>query len=363
MAEKYKHYFVPQSLVKNWSKDGKHASWYEPMTQKSIPNGGIGRYFHSNLIDLSEGEKETLLRINLFFENLIRNFLNGETEWLKSDTLIPAREVLLFQILQSPKGPFSPDKLLSMFALSLDLFLKSPSKKEMEERERTENVKEALSQMLIFGINLLDMEAVILEAEDNSSFVLGSFPITLINPYFSLLEHEKYLDSQPFDFYGSTIVLPLSPEKAICIYDPDTYTPVEKNGSAKLTKDDIDMLNSAMLYNSGEAGGVIHVCPPAYINELYNKLDENDFFRDTYLGCNLDEYPFPTKLSVLKVKREAEKKLKERQKNSIRPFVRAIIEYDDKHLEKVKEKDYIKAITKRYKEAEKILSSRGKEKE
>ncbi len=62
MTEKYKHYYVPQSLVKNWSKDGKHASWFAPMTQKSIPNGCITRYFHSNLINISDEIK--ILRVD-----------------------------------------------------------------------------------------------------------------------------------------------------------------------------------------------------------------------------------------------------------------------------------------------------------
>lgn len=219
LAEKYKHYYVPQSLVKNWSKDGKHAQWFEPMTQRIIPNGGIGRYFHSNLVDISETTEETLSRINLYFENLIHSFLNGDTGWLKSDPFISAREILMFQLLQTPNAVFSPTSLFPAFSSSMELLFNSVIKKDAEEKRRTEEVKGALTQMMIYGIDLLDMEAVILAAPENRSFILGSSPVTLINPYFSSSKLEKYLGLQTFELWGSVIVLPLSPEKALCIYD------------------------------------------------------------------------------------------------------------------------------------------------
>ncbi len=296
-------------------------------------------------------------KIDSLFSNLLPAFLRGEVDSLKVDELISAREILLFYLLQTPTGVFSSDNMFSSLAYSIETFLDPKTKKETKEIIRTDDVKEALVQMMIYGIDLLDMEAVILSSPSKSSFLLGPFPFTLINPYFSKAEHAKYIDAQVFELRGSVIVLPLSPERALCIYDRDTYTPVEEDGIAYLTKEDIDMLNSAMLYNSGDCGGVIHTCGIDYINELYGNLDDMDFFREIYLEDTLDVYPFSTALSVLKVIKEAEEEFEIRQKDFIRPFVEAMLDYDEKHLEKIKDDNVrIKVLSKRLKEGRKILN-------
>lgn len=135
----------------------------------------------------------------------------------------------------------------------------------------------------------------------------------------------------------------------------ETYTPVIEDKKVKLGEEDIDTLNMAMLYNSGDGGGVIHVSGINYINDLYGNLDDENFFRELYLGDTLDEYPFPTKLSVLKVRKEAEKEKKKREKDPVRPFINAIVDYDDEHLDTIDKKDHIKIFSKRIKDAEKIL--------
>lgn len=139
----------------------------------------------------------------------------------------------------------------------------------------------------------------------------------------------------------------------------ETYTPVIEDKRVKLINEDIDTLNRAMLYNSGDGGGVIHVCGTDYINDLYDVFDEedDDYYRDLYIGDTLDEYPFPTKLSVLKIRKEAEKELKKRKKEPVRPFINAIVDYDDEHLDNIDEKNRIKVFSKRFKDAEKILYS------
>ncbi len=355
MAEKYKHYYVSQSLVKNWSKDGKHVAWFDPIKKKSIPNGGKGRYFHSNLIDIEQEMKEMLEKIDEYFESIVQVFLNGEVDCLKAHTPISSREILMFQLLQAPQAFFSEEKMITMIKSSLG-FSFYDSRKEAEEEARTENITTALSDMMTFGVDILDMEAVILDAPEGSSFLLGSFPFALLNPYFASAHPPKDPALPAFDFWGAIIVLPLSPKMAICLYDPDTYTLLAEDGKAVLTEEDMNVLNSAALYNSGENGGVIHISGEEYINKLYYSLPNDDFYRDIYLGDTLDEYPFPTNLSILKVKEEAEKELKKREQGLLRPFVSAIFDYDNNHPDKKKRKDFKKVCSKRFNEAEKILA-------
>ncbi len=117
------------------------------------------------------------------------------------------------------------------------------------------------------------------------------------------------------------------------------------------------MLNSAMLYNSGDCGGVIHTCGIDYINGLYGNLDEKVFFREIYLEDTLDVYPFSTALSAVKVMKEAEEEFEIRQKDLVRPFVEAMLDYDEKYLEKIKDdNERIKVLSRRLKEGRKILN-------
>ncbi len=127
------------------------------MTQKSIPNGCITRYFHSNLINISDEIKITLKKIDSLFSNLLPAFLRGEVDSLKVDELISAREILLFYLLQTPTGVFSSDNMFSSLAYSIETFLDPKTKKETKEIIRTDDVKEALVQMMLYGIDLLDM--------------------------------------------------------------------------------------------------------------------------------------------------------------------------------------------------------------
>ncbi len=338
MAEKYKHYYVSQSLVKNWSKDGKHVAWFDPVEEKSIPDGEIEGYFHSNLIDTSKAMEDKLRRIDKYFDRIIQVFLDGDVDCLKSKDLMSPREILMFQMFQSPQAIFSEDKMISMIKSSLGISHKHTALKKVEEEARTEDVKKALSDMMMFGVDLLGMEAVIIDAPEDSSFLLGSFPFVLLNPYFASAEPEKVPAFPAFEYWGAIIVLPLSPKRAICLYDPDTYTLLREDGKVTLTEEDMDTLNSATLYNSDYKKGVIHVSEEDYINKLYDNLPDKDFCRDrmNFLGDNLDEYPFSTNLSFLLVKEEAEKELKKREKDFLRPFVSVMVDYDEDHPKKSK---------------------------
>lgn len=352
---KYKHYYVPQCLVKKWSRDGEHAAWYNAVYEKSIPNGRNTRYFHSDLISLSPALEMTIERLNLLFNNYLDYFIEGDFSPLKSGELMSAREVIMFLLLENSIRANSFNSLISNLKMEFDSLLNASSRKEREQLKRTTEIKTALNEMVIYGVDLLDLDAVLLEAPEGRSFLLGSSPVTLINPYLAEANPVWYPELEAYETWGSVIVLPLTPDKALCLYDGETYIPQPSGSSLKLTEEDIDMLNSAIVYNSGEYGGVIHISGEDYINELFEGLDEDDNFRDSILGSGLDEYPFSTILSVLKIKKEAEEKIKEREDDPIRPYIQKIVDYDDIHLEKMKGKDSVKVYSKRLDDILKIL--------
>ena len=356
MAEKYRHHYVSQALVSNWSEDGKHASWYEPTEDRSIKKGGISRYFHENLTDLTPEYELTLDRIDIFFSGLVKTFLDGDFDDFKEKDLMSAREIMMFQLLRTPSGVFSPGKMISKLTYGTMMSGSGMTKKERKEMMRTEEITDALNQMIIYGIDILDMEAVLLKAPENSSFILGSVPVTQINPYFSEEEPDVLPGMQSFELWGAVLVLPLSPDSALCLYDPETYTPEEKDGVCVLTVKDMDMLNTAMLYNGGKEGGFIHTCGEDYIDALMQDLDDDDFYRESFFGDLPHEYPFETELSVLKVRKEAQKKIRERERSVIRPYISAIVDYDDEHLDNMHGKNSIRVYAKRLEDAGKILA-------
>ena len=85
-------------------------------------------------------------------------------------------------------------------------------------------------------------------------------------------------------------------------------------------------------------------------------LDDDDFYRESFFGNLLHEYPFETELSVLKVRKEAQKKIREREKSVIRPYISAIVDYDDEHLDGMHGKNSIRVYAKRLEDAGKILA-------
>lgn len=361
MAEKYKHYYVPQILVKNWAADGKHASWYNPMIQKRIENGNITRYFHENLVDIPDEIIAGINNLDAFFKDVLSYLLDGEVDCLKLDEAVSPREAIIFMLLRAPMPLFSLDNMLERMMHDLTALF-SRSKKGKKEELRSEEIKRAFNQMAVYGLDLLDMEAVILSAPEGSSFVLGTIPVTCINPYFSGAKPDSFPGVQAFEKWGSVLVLPLTPEKALCIYDPETYTVEDNDGFCSLKKKDVDMLNSAALYNSNDIGGVIHVCGEDYLNDLYGKLDDEDYFREaSYLGGE-DEFPFSTKLSVLKVRKEAEEKREERMKSFLREYISNLVDYDDKNYEKIHGENAVKEFTKRYRYAVRMLKTIRKKK-
>lgn len=361
MAEKYKHYYVPQALVKNWSDDGKHASWYNPMKEKRIENGNITRYFHENLLDFPDGIAATIDSLDEFFVEMLPSLLDGEVDCLKADIAASPREVIIFMLLRAPMPVFSPDIILERMLDDFSAMFSRSSRKENKEKMRSSEIKRAFNQMTVYGLDLLDMEAVILSAPEGSSFVLGAIPVTSINPYFSQDKPDLFPGVQTFEIWGSVLILPLTPGKALCIYDPETYTVEEKDGFCALRKEDVDMLNTAALYNSNDIGGVIHVCGEDYLDDLYGKLDNEDDFRGASSLGGEDEFPFSTDLPVLKVTKEAEEKRAERKKSLLREYISRLVDYDDENFEKIHGRNAEKEYTKRYRYASKMLKTlRGK---
>ncbi len=57
-------------------------------------------------------------------------------------------------------------------------------------------------------------------------FILGSNPLAMLNPYYRRRHPVIPQSNAPhcFGLWGAILILPLSPKRAHCLYDPETYT-------------------------------------------------------------------------------------------------------------------------------------------
>lgn len=182
--------------------------------------------------------------LDVFFADLLPVFLDGD---LKLDSMISPREVIIFMLTRAPLPVYSPEVAVNRLTYSIGCVGSSSSRKELKEKMRSFEVDRAFAHMNVYGLELLDMNAVILSAPEGSSFLLGAISVSSINPYFSSDMPASYPGIQSFEMWGSVLVLPLTPNKALCIYDSKTYAVDDENGICKLEKKDVDALNSVAL--------------------------------------------------------------------------------------------------------------------
>lgn len=349
MERKYRHCYVPQSLVRNWAEDGRNVAWSNPATGDNVPSGNITGFFHSSIA--ASPLLEAVADIDAMLTGMFREFLKGDFSSITSGDAFSGREALVFLLLRSPvtasymeDGTDVPKKPSGM------------TESDYRARIRTADVVAALEHSTYIGLAIRDLSPVLLKAPSDRSFVIGASPLSVINPYFEERHPVINLPRDPFILWGSVLVLPLSPSYSLCLYDSETYSvSYSENGICPLSSADTEILNAVQIFNSGRDGGVVFTGDGRAVHALENK----GFFRKT---GPVDIYPFGASLSAFCVRSSASDSFRRRCCSPVRDYVLHLLKYDDDHRDALKGGNAVAEYERRVEKTEEFLPSRTAEK-
>jgi hypothetical protein len=365
MAEKYRHYYVSQALVRAWSEDGKKASWCNPIRDKSIPAGGIERYFHSAYIDEDGRVRANLDAFDIMFSRIVPALKAGDFSSLTdTEHQVCLRELLLMQIYQSPsiRGCFEGLKERLESLSDAPIFNGITATKERNEyyqKKRNRELFDAINKSITFGVYLIDLTPCLLRAPEGKSFLLGASSVSVLNPYVRMKDN-PLLESDRIAFMdrGTVLVLPLTPSLSFCLYDGDIYSLPVSDGVCTISESDADILNRIQIYNTGMAEGVLYTGEEKYVRSLVGRKGSGSSIRSGFPGDDLDRYPFSTLLSVMDMKenREAD------DEDPRRELGINMRDYDDENFPKIKGDQFWPELEKRNRYALRVLRYLRKQK-
>ncbi len=112
--------------------------------------------------------------------------------------------------------------------------------KYLDSKRKVSEVSDEITESEIKTLLSLDLSVVFLEAPESSSFVLSENPFCPGN----LLSPDSFTGTEMRYFLcGTFYILPLTPKRALCIYDDYVYKLRKKDGRIVLNPDDMETLN------------------------------------------------------------------------------------------------------------------------
>lgn len=327
MAEMHKYYFVDSNLVSQWSDDGVHVSWLDPMSGEAEEKAEIGSLFWSRI-----GEDEQMDDFISSLDSLFSSYL----ECIKKENFNffftennSGRGTLLFQMYRSdsylreeiPEKDNPGDFVHSAISLTPEVV------EQIIERcllNKVYHFLKLFTSLFDDALLLLRLEPVLLHAPEGSSFILGSKAMNIINPFLGS-RHPSTEEESTTDLYGACLVMPVSPSDALCLYDPVIYKLRKKGGKCVLTSHDVDILNKVQIYNGEDRCGYVYKGDGSAVKELISSFEDtvecdNDFDNDCY--------PFDTELSCLQILLEAEENFSSYYERPVSKFVEEMKEFN-----------------------------------
>lgn len=97
--------------------------------------------------------------------------------------------------------------------------------------------------------NLLnDLRIGLLEATNNSFFIIGQNPVVLLNPY--MKDTNFPWSTQGLDLKGLMMIMPISPKYSVILYDSLRYTLINKYPKWVIDSTDVEKLNNFQYCNT-----------------------------------------------------------------------------------------------------------------
>jgi hypothetical protein len=122
---------------------------------------------------------------------------------------------------------------------------------------------------------IMDLRIGLLESNPNNPFVIGQNPVIRLNPF--LKTKGWKFSTQGLILKGTMIIMPISPQFAVILYDSNRYTLVNKNPKWVINNTDINLLNRLQYLNTDECIYFMHIPDINYYKQI---LHETKLFRN-----------------------------------------------------------------------------------
>lgn len=328
----YKNNYVNHNLIALWSDDEECVKWYNPVDKKGDENKKIDSLHNFIFNDYNTFVPMQVGYIDDCFDTLLDVVSSGNVSIMDS---YPVRNAFLFQYLRNPsfyKRDYS--KCTGEKALKfLNRFKGRSYFLDVEtDLHLTKDYLRFIADMSPkAAVEILDLKAVLLRAPEGSSFILGSDPLMALNPYFEKRFAKTKLEDRTYDLTGVAMVLPVTPDISVMLYDDGVYDINSTERSLVLSKDDVDIINKVEMYNSDIDGGVVYKdVDREYLDDLSFSLGVSRY-RAGYGWFTETRYPFTTLLSVLSIRKSAADNIAKNAKAPVRDYVLKIRQYVDNH--------------------------------
>ena len=251
MAEdrKYTHRYIPREITRAWSEDGK-AVGYLSKGDGTVHTAAVEDMFTEDIIlDCPEDELESWMT----FSDVL-SFIEDAGKGICHDTIetrLLASQLVFFMYQCVPDGDGIADYCARIKGVRDSTGTSAVFRsllKDFRKKKRTASLLEDLAKFKEFNcMYVLDLECVILSAPDTVEFVLGDNPLhlgNLVNP-----DTLEFTDSR-FQSWGTFFILPLTPHRALCLYDSYSYKVRQKDGTVEVNEEDVRALNSCIFRRS-----------------------------------------------------------------------------------------------------------------
>ncbi len=330
----FKNNYVNHNLLRGWSEDGRVVDWYNPVDKEGLKETEIDDLYYFNFHSIESYVAAVVSNHDGYFEETLREISSGDNPFESNSFNMKARTSFMFQYLRTPSF-FKEDYARCSGAKTLNFLNRYKGRSYFTVVEKDfEVLKDYLGTMgqftLTATLETMDLEGIILSAAEGTSFVVGAVPVIMMNPYFEKRYASTKMEDKPYDIIGAVMVLPVSPETAVMLYDKNTYDVAAEDGKAMLSKEDVDLLNIAEIYNSDIDGGVVYSgVGKGYLDSLKERIFDTPF-RSGYAWFTSSRYPVSMLLSIMTIKQSAEKEMQKNAKKPLREYVVKIREHEKK---------------------------------
>lgn len=223
---KHVYRYIPQVITEAWSSDGANIDYIE-LNDDTLYSTPISEAFTTDVdwnVPLDALDNTDVFE-NESFTSVISALAQGES----SLSGRPDYWTIMLLLSEFYSNPFSFGRY--------DSILSERMKGVKNTRENVEKVSEEVKKKLsermtasdfmtlrrnaVFAVPyLFDLTPVILSAAEGDSFVLAADPLILFNPLFP--GRTNSIDT-PFHSNGTVLMMPMTPDRMLCLYDRSAY--------------------------------------------------------------------------------------------------------------------------------------------
>lgn len=283
-----KQHYVPRVLTKGFSdKENEKLINIFLISTRTVKEGK-GRYDQSQKHNLYGADQE----LEGAFEILETNTSPALDKLRSGNLQLTPQELgflLCFVVFQRNRTPQQAKQFEESFNLMVKNLASHDSKLKNHLDDFTVGLNDPyrlLFQMSVSMVeNLADLRLGLLQAPSGEQFVLSEHPVVVVNPFLHLKNWPA--SKQGPGVKGAAIVLPISSEYAVLLYDPLRYKFFSQSGVATLSVADLTELNKCQFLQTEDC---IYFSGSISQNHLTKLAEETKVYRNC-TKATLQVYP------------------------------------------------------------------------